>query len=307
MAVTCERFTFPSVTGQPLDARLWLPEGAPVAVVQLVHGMAEHIDRYDRPARALCAAGFAVVGHTHLGHGPAAPVKGYFGDHGWDNLIADVHTLRGLTAERFPGVPYVILGHSMGSFITRCYLTEHGEGLAAAVISGTGHYAPAMVAVALGLSSIICAFGGEKKPSRLINAIGFASANHSFEPARTPHDWLSRDPAAVDAYEADTTCGFLFTGSGYRELFRGLRRLCDLQALRRMPKDLPVLFFSGERDPIGENGAGVRRVAQEFRDAGMTDVTVKLYPEGRHEMFNELNHEEAEGDLIAWLTDRLKR
>ncbi len=303
--VTRQTLPLTSTTGQALDARLWLPEGEIRAVVQLVHGMAEHIDRYDAPARALAEAGFAVVGHTHLGHGPKAVIQGHFADaDGWQRLIDDVHRLRLTAQERFPGLPYFILGHSMGSFVTRCYLQEHGDGLSGAVLSGTGYFGKGMVTAALAVSNLVCLLGGARKPSPLIDRLAFSTSNKPFAPNRTAFDWLSRDEAQVDRYIADPYCGFLFTGSGYRELFRGLNRLTKPEGLKRMPKNLPVLFFSGDHDPVGAMGEGVERVADQFRQAGMTDVTVHLYPDGRHEMFNELNRASVYADLIAWLGAR---
>ena len=298
----CEKFTFSSTAGPALDARLWRPAGAPRAVVQLVHGMAEHIDRYDPVARRLNRAGLAVVGHTHLGHGPRARRQGYFADHdGWQHLIDDAHRLRGIAQEQFPGLPYLMLGHSMGSFVTRCYLQEHGEGLAGAVLSGTGHFDGKTVTAALAAANLVCLFGGARKPSALIDRLAFGGYNKPFAPNRTDFDWLSRADAEVDKYVADPCCGFLFTGSGYRELFRGLKRLTDLDALKRMPKELPLLLISGDSDPVGGMGRGVEQVARDMRDAGMKHVEVRLYPGGRHEILNETNRDEVVRDVIIFV------
>lgn len=298
----CEKFTFSSTAGPALDARLWRPEGAPRAVVQLVHGMAEHMDRYDPVARRLNRAGLAVIGHTHLGHGPRAQRQGYFSDHdGWQHLIDDVHRLRGIAQEQFPGLPYLMLGHSMGSFVTRCYLQEHGEGLAGAMLSGTGHFDRKTVTAALAAANLVCLFGGARKPSALIDRLAFGGYNKPFAPCRTDFDWLSRAEAEVDKYVADPYCGFLFTGSGYRELFRGLKRLTDLDALKRMPPELPLLLFSGDSDPVGGMGRGVEQVAREMRDAGMKHVEVRLYPGGRHEILNETNRDEVVRDVIIFV------
>ena len=300
-------FVLTSTAGPALDARAWLPEGQPRAVVQLVHGMSEHIDRYDTPARYLASHGYLIVGHTHLGHGPKAEIKGFFArENGWQRLIDDVHALRERTQREHPGLPYVILGHSMGSFVTRCYLRERAEGLAGCMLSGTGFVPKSTAATGVAVSSLICLLGGEKKPSELIDKLGFSSSNKPFAPNRTPFDWLSRDDAEVDKYIADPDCGFVFTASGYRDLFRGLIRLADLTEMRSIPKDLPLLLFSGDHDPVGGMGEGVRKVAEEFRQAGLTDVTVKLYPDARHETFNELNREEVYADLVRWLNTHTK-
>lgn len=298
----CIQFTYTSVTGQELEARKWVPEGKIKGIIQLVHGMAEHIDRYHEVGNALAGAGYLTVGHTYLGHGGKAKIHGYFGDNeGWQYLIDDVDGLRKQITAEYPDLPYVVLGHSMGSFIVRCYLTQYGEGLAASVLSGTGYYSRLLVTAGLAVANLVCLSGGKRKPSPLINQIGFATANKPFEPARTPFDWLCRSEEKVDEYIADPNCGFLFTGAGYREMFRGLKRLTHTEDLTRVPAELPVLFISGGNDPIGDMGKGVRKVAEDFEKAGMKNITVKLYPGARHEMFNETNREEAYADLIAWL------
>lgn len=301
-----EQFTFQSVQHQSLSARKWVPEGPVRGIVQLVHGMAEHIDRYDGVAEALNARGFLVVGHNQLGHGAGTPLRGYFGEKdGWQSLIDDVHGLRQLVQKEYPGLPYFVLGHSMGSFVTRCYLMEHSGGLQGAVLSGTGFFDAGTVSAGLTLARAVCLLHGEKKESPLINKVGFSSSNKPFAPNRTEFDWLSRDEAEVDKYVADPWCGFLFTAGGYRDMFTGLRRMSDPEEIRKMRKDLPVLFISGTRDPIGAMGEGVKKVADSFRAAGLADIQVMLYPEARHELFNELNRQEVYGDLASWLYGHL--
>lgn len=305
-----EKFVVKSVTGQDLDCRLWLPEGEIRGIVQIVHGMAEHIDRYDRPAKALCQAGYAVCGHSHIGHGDKAVIKGHFPKvPGWQALIDDVHEVRKYVQGKYPDVPYFILGHSMGSFVTRCYLLEKDKtsGLAGAVITGTGYFGAAKVYGGLAAANLVCLFGGSKKPSPLINTLAFSASNKPFAPNRTEFDWLSRDNAEVDKYVADPNCGFLFTGSGYREMFRGLKRLLNTEKLRNIPSELPIYLFSGAMDPVGNMGKGVEKVAGQIRASGVRDVTVRLYPDGRHEMFNELNRDECLNDLIAWLNEHNKQ
>lgn len=294
--------TFVSSTGVVLDYRLWLPENEPTAVIQLVHGMAEHIDRYDATARALVKAGYAVVGHNHLGHGTAARIKGYFAEkNGWQHLIDDVHILRQRIQMHNPGTPYILLGHSMGSFVVRCYMAQYAEGLAGVILSGTGFFPKAVAILGLSVANLVCLCGGEKKPSKLINSIAFGGSNKLFKPARTDFDWLTRDDAIVDSYVADPYCGFIFTGSAYRDFFSGLNRLTQVG---KVPSDLPVLMFSGEKDPVG-SGDGVNKVAQQLREAGVKQVDVKLYPDGRHEMFNELNRDEVWQDVAAWVEQLL--
>ena len=302
-----EKITIKSVSGKPLQLYVW-PIPNPRAVVQLVHGMAEHMGRYDRLAQALNAAGYAVVGHDHLGHGPIAKQEdhGWFGEkNGWNNLIGDMKRVTDYAKGRFPGLPLALLGHSMGSFATREYLLRHGGELDACVISGTGWYPAALCGTAKGLAALCGVLGGWHKPAKLVNSVGFGSSNNAFKPARTPFDWLSRDEKEVDKYIADPLCGFLFTDRGYYDMFDGLRGISRTDRLSAMPRELPIYFLSGTMDPVGQQGAGVKTVSQQFRDAGMQDVTVKLYEGGRHEMFNEINREEATADLIAWLDRKI--
>lgn len=297
--------TFASVTGAELEKVLWPVEGRPKAVVQLVHGMAEHISRYDAAAQALNAAGYAVVGHTHLGHGEKARTLGHFAkENGWDALIDDTHTLRGQTQRAYPGVPYVLLGHSMGSFVVRSYCLKYEKGLAGVALSGTGHFEKPILMLGSAVAGLQCALGMAEKPSHLVEWLSSAGNNKGYDDPKTSFDWLSRDGEQVALYMADPYCGFTFTARAYRDMFSGLKRLYP-EKLGAMEKDIPVYLFAGDMDPVGKHGAGVKKVAQELRDAGVKDVTLKLYPGGRHEMFNELNRDEVYADLIAWLDGKI--
>ena len=290
--------TFTSVSGQKLEKAFWPANGETKAVVQLVHGMAEHIRRYDETARKLNEAGIAVVGHTHMGHGPYADILGYFGRKGgWDVLIEDVHALRAETQKQFPGVPYFLLGHSMGSFVVRGYSLKYEKGLSGVILSGTGHFDKPLVTSAVFISSAICLFGGAAKPSKFLAQMTSSGKNPEY---KTPFDWLTRDEKEVQKYIDDPLCGFPFTAAGYRDMFSGLSRLYP-EKLSPMEKDIPVYLFSGDKDPVGGNGAGVEKVAQEIRNAGVQEVQVRLYPEGRHEMINEFNREEVWAELTKWV------
>lgn len=302
-----EKTVLKSVCGKPLQVYIW-PVENPRAAVQLVHGMAEHMGRYDRLAQALNGAGYAVVGHDHLGHGPMAEKGelGYFGPRdGWDCLIRDMHQVTEYMKKRFPGVPCALLGHSMGSFAAREYLIRYGKELNAAILSGTGWHPAALAVSARCMAALSGAFSWTK-PANFVNSLGFGSYNKAFEPARTPFDWLSRDEKEVDKYVADPLCGFVFTARGFYDMFGGLRELSRLNRLGSMPPDLPVYFLSGAMDPVGTQGKGVRTVAEQFKNAGMKDVTVRLYEGGRHEMFNEINRDEVTADLIGWLDKKVK-
>lgn len=307
--ITLEKIPFTSVAGRPLTLYLWQTDAPCRGVIQLVHGMAEHIARYDRLARALCAAGYTVAGHSHLGHGEDAREDelGFFGrKDGWDHLVEDVHAAHEMLLTRFPGQRFAILGHSMGSFVTREYLLRYGGDLTAAVICGTGWFPVPLCSVARAAAALCGTFGGWQKPAPLVDRLMSKDNNKAFAPARTPFDWLSRDTAEVDKYIADPRCGFLFTARGYYDMFTGLKNLSRLHRLAALPGDLPVLFISGDADPIGTQGKGVNTVAQQFRNAGVRDVTVRLYPGARHELFNETNRDEITAELIDWLNRHMK-
>lgn len=299
--------TFLSVTGETLEKCLWPADGAPKGIVQIVHGMAEHIGRYEWLAGELNRAGYTVVGHSHLGHGSLAPIKGFFAeDGGWDAVIADTHTLRRDTQTDLPGVPYFLLGHSMGSFVARCYALVHADGLQGLIISGTGHYGKPIVTAGSLIAAMQCFFGGAKKPSMLLHNMNFSANNKTVPSPRTPSDWLSRNEELVDSYQADPLCGFPFTAKAYNDMFDGLKRLYP-EKLSTLPPQLPIYMLSGAQDPVGDMGKGPRKVRDELIAAGAEDVTLRIYPGARHEMFNEINRDEAAADLIAFLELHAKK
>ncbi len=281
---------------------LWSPDASPRAVVQIAHGMAEHIGRYTPFAEFLCANGFAVAANDHAGHGKSADiaVKGYFGkQNGWDAVVADMKTLHDHAASLWPNVPYVFLGHSMGSFLARSYAARYPEEISALILSGTAGNNPAA-----GFGSLFAKRerkrNGEKMPSAFLNNLSFGSYNKSFLPARTAFDWLSRDKEQVDLYIDDPLCGFVFTAEGFFDLLSGIREISSVFWAAKVP-DVPIYLFSGEKDPVGNNGKGVKQVAAWLKDTGHT-VSVKLYPEGRHEMLNEINRTEVYQDVLRFLS-----
>ncbi len=288
------------------DGKLLIAEplGDARAVILLLHGMAEHIRRYRWLAETLAASGYAAGGYDQAGHGPdtSRDDLGHFAPFGgWQALLDDASgaamALRGL----FPGRPLVMLGHSMGSFIAREYAIRQGRELDGLVLSGTGWWPKPVCGFGRLAAGTAGLFGREAKPSALMNWAVFTRNNRPFQPARTPFDWLSRDEEEVAAYAADPLCGFPFTSASYRCFFDGLLKLADLGRLRSIPASLPVYLFSGEKDPVGASGRGVREVARQYRDAGLESVTLRLYPGARHEMPHELNRSEVAQDLIHWL------
>ena len=311
-----EEFYFDSRDGvTQIHAVKWIPDRDPICIVQIVHGMAEYVQRYERLAQELVQEGILVTGEDHLGHGLSVRKKngeeghpyGYFCAHDPATVaVRDVHRLKKIVQEQYPGVPYLILGHSMGSFILRNYLCRYGTGIDAALIMGTGMPARPVVRLAKGISRLFLLLGGSKKKNRLLHAMAFGSYNKRIENPKTPVDWLSTDEAEVAKYAADPLCGFVFTANGFWTLFELLDRLNDRKYLEQMPKDLPVLFLSGEEDPVGDYGAAVRRVAEDFRGLGMYRTQIKLYPGMRHELVNETGREEVLRDILAWAVSYAK-
>ncbi|MBE5787889.1 MAG: alpha/beta hydrolase [Clostridiales bacterium] len=285
-----------------MEYTIWRPKETPRAAIQLLHGMAEHIGRYERLAMALNQAGYLVVGHNHPGHGPKAEYPGYFADEkGWDAVLNAAHEVSLSIKKEYPWLALYLLGHSMGSFAAREYALRWGDELDGLILSGTGFYPKALCTAGRLLASI----SPRKKPAKLVDGIAFSGNNKPFRPARTGFDWLSRDEEEVDKYIADPCCGFTFTGRAFADFFGGLTALTSEKRLLAIPDRLPVYFLSGDRDPVGQMGKGVKKVAAQFRTAGIHDVTVKLYPDARHELFNETNRDQVTADLIAWLDEKM--
>jgi alpha-beta hydrolase superfamily lysophospholipase len=288
--------------GASLFVYRWLPEGPPRAVVQVVHGWAEHAARYARLAEALCRAGYAVYADDHRGHGRTAraPAElGYFADRdGWNRVVEDLWQLHQRIRTDHPQTPLVIFGHSLGAFLVQHFISEHGDSVAAAVLSGTNGKPPATAR--LGRLVTLCERlrHGRHGKSRLLQSIFFGPFNKRFEPARTPFDWLSRDTAEVDKYVADPLCGFDSQVQLFADILEGLLEISKPDRLARIPKTLPIYIFRGSRDPVGGN---IGQLLTAFRTAGLRAVTYKEYPDARHETLNEANRDEVTKDLIAWL------
>jgi len=304
-------FTFPSADGiHTISAREWLPEGEVRGVVQIVHGVAEYVGRYADFARFLNGHGFVVCGEDHLGHGQTVTdgKYGYFGPKdGWSVLVRDIHRLRELEGEKYPGVPYFILGHSMGSFLTRTYLIDYPGTVTGAILSGTGQESAATVAMGKAVAGALCAMKGPEHVSALVDRLSLGAYNQKFAPNRTSADWISRDEQVVDTYLADPLCTFKPTVGMFRDMMGGLQYIGRQENVNRMDLATPVYFFSGDQDPVGAMGAGVKKVYGMFRKAGVRDLELKLYPQGRHEMLNELNRREVYTDTLIWLKKHLSR
>ena len=283
-------------------------DGSVKAVVQIVHGMAEYVERYEEFAEYLTDRGYVVTGEDHLGHGKSAGENGfgYFCEQDPATVVVrDVHRLKKMTEQIYPAVPYIILGHSMGSFILRNYLCRYGTGIEGAVIMGTGMQPAALVGAARMLTGVIRMLAGDKHVSMLLHRMAFGAYNKRFAPARTHMDWLSKDEQKVDEYIADPLCGFIFTVNGFRTLFELIHRIQKPENLKKMPDRLPVLVVSGSDDPVGEYGEGVRRAVESMEAAGLERLTCKMYPGDRHELLNETDRMTVMEDLFGWIEENV--
>ncbi len=293
-------FVLEAGDGARVFVRRWLPEAPPRAFLQIAHGLAEHSLRYQDFALALNRAGIGVYADDHRGHGhTAAPGElGFFAaQDGWRSCLDDLWTLNRRIAADHPDAPIFFFGHSMGSLMGQSFIADHGAALAGAILSGSNGRPPAIAA----LGGLVARFErwslGPRGKSALLKQMMFGEFNKPFRPARTQFDWLSRDPAQVDAYVADPLCGFDFTTQLAIDLLGGLPPLLAPETLARIPKRLPIYVMSGARDPVGAN---LQSLIDAYRGAGLT-TTVRLYPDARHELLNETNREEVKAALIAWI------
>jgi len=303
-----EEFYFDSEDGKnKLYGVRYIPdEGRKVCcVLQIVHGMAEYVERYEEFAAFLTEKGFVVTGEDHLGHGKSVGKKGKQGYFCKQDpaaaLVENVHQLRELTQKLYKGVPYVLMGHSMGSFIARNYMFRHGKGLAGVVIMGTGMEPLMTVKAAQAVTAVQKLFFGDRHTSRLVDRLAFGAYNKKIEHPRTDFDWLSRDRSRVDQYIADPQCGFVFTVNGFEALFELISRLYRRENLAYIPKELPVYMVSGTADPVGGYGIGVVKAYRSLKEAGLESVELKLYRGGRHELLNETNRDEVMRGICKWI------
>ena len=305
--MTRNKFSFLSSDAKTsIHGELWLPEGPVRAVVQIAHGVSEYILRYEPLAAYLTERGIAVVGNDHLGHcssvAPGAP-RLYFGPKGsWMHVVEDLYTLRSQVGRQAPDVPWFLLGHSMGSFLARTYLIRYPGTVSGAVLVGTGQMSPALIAGGRAIAAREARRVGETHSSPLVGQLAFGAYNKRFAPNRTAFDWISLDPGNVDRYLADPMCGEDPSTGLFREMLWGISYITRPANLRRMNANTPVLFLSGAMDPVGDCGKGVRRAYRSFQKAGVRDVSIKLYPDLRHEIFNEACREDVYNDLYQWLS-----
>ena len=282
----------------------WTPEGEIKGILQIIHGIAEFVERYEEFACYLNDQGYLVVAEDHMGHGKSiaeGSTQGFFHG-GWFAAVEDTCRLMRDTMEEYPGIPYVLFGHSMGSFMARTILARYPDsGIAAAVLCGTGWLPRAPLPALIQLVEGICRSTGEENPSETLQQMIFGGYNKRIQNPRTPSDWLSRDDAVVDAYVAHTLCGFTPACGLLRDMMKGIHYIQQSKNLKNMKKHLPVFFIAGGEDPVGPYGKGVEQAVREFKKSGMINVACKIYPGCRHEILNELNREEVYEDVVNWL------
>ena len=289
---------------------VYRPSGQIKGVVQISHGMCEHIGRYEDFAAYLSKQGFAVYGHDHLGHGCSAPDKhdlGFFGeDFGWQHLVDDVYEITKIAKREYPMHKIFLIGHSMGSFIARLYFMKYGKNLSGLILSGTSG-GNQLNNVGLVLTDFMIKTKGKRHRSKLLKKMMFGNYNKRYSEHRTENDWISRDNEIVDTYNADEYCTFTFTNAAVKDLLTMLKMISDDCWAESVPKEVPVFLLSGDMDPVGDYGKGVKKVYERLRNAGVKEVSLKLYPGGRHEMLNETNRSEVYADILSWLNEKAER
>lgn len=310
--MSCTDFTLLTQDGVTIFCKKWSEEGTqtPKGVVQISHGMAEHIGRYDLFAKALTKAGYVVYGNDHRGHGKTGDNANLFGffaeDNGFDRVVEDMVLLTEFIKKEYPNLPVFLFGHSMGSFLTRRYIQSHAGKVAGVIVSGTGGDPGFIGKVGIGIAKLEMKRVGKKTKSPFMNKLTFGGFNKIFSPGRTEFDWLTRDNEEVDKYLRDPYCGGVFTAGFFYDLVTGVAMINDRKKNTQIPVSMPMYFIAGSQDPVGNFSKGVLQAAKMYKQVGISDVTVRLYENSRHEILNELNKEEVFKDVINWLDTCLK-
>lgn len=287
----------------------WVADGRTRAVLQLSHGMIEHIGRYRQMAKYLNRRGISVIGHDHLGHGRTTSVEAhgiFAGENGAYYVLEDLRLVSEYIKRQYPDIPHFLLGHSMGSFFVRRFLTIYGEMVDGVILTGTGEqHGFTLIAGSAVVARAVKKKGRSAFDEKLHNLV-LGGYNKLFAPAKTRHDWLSRDMKEAIKYEADPDCQFIFSNGAYEDFFQIMTDLYFKKQFERIPKNLPVLLLSGTHDPVGQKGKGVNRAYKKLKEAGVTDISIKLYPGARHELINETNRLEVFEDIKVFIAARIQ-
>lgn len=273
-------------------------------IIQISHGMCEYIDKYDDFAKFLIKKGFAVAGHDHIGHGDSVNTvsdRGFFGSKdGYKSMIEDLRSMNNIIKEKYPDRPIYLLGHSMGSLIARCYSAKYGDELAGLILCGTVGPHP-LAKAGIKFANLLVNQKGERYRSKMLYNISLDYANIKFLPAKTRYDWVSSDAEEIQRHVKDERSNFIFTVKGFSDLFHLVSLANSEMVIKTVPKDLKIIFMSGDEDPVGENGNGVQRAYELYQKLGLENVDIKLYPKKRHELLKEKNKEEIFEDIFNWI------
>jgi len=304
-------FNFKSIDGFNIFTYSWLPnkENEIKAVVQIAHGMAEHAARYHEFAEFLTDNGFGVYANDHRGHGKTAgslDKVGFFAEsNGWDLVVSDMHSLTEEIKKEHPNIPVFLLGHSMGSMLSRDYASKYGNEIRGLILSGTAADPGMLGNAGIAISKISGMLFGKESKSPLLDKLSFGAFNGKFKPNRTAFDWLSRDETKVDKYVRDPYCGSVFSKGFFYDMLTGLKKIHMKAEIGKIPTALPIFFISGEKDPVGKNSNGVKKVVKMYGKSGIENVDLKFYPDARHEILNETNREEVYRDILSWISNIL--
>lgn len=307
------RYIYKSEDCRDISAIKWIPEESveSLGVVQICHGMAEHIERYDDFARFLNKNGFIVIGNDHRGHGKSLEKKGDTGifarKNGWTLALNDIRKVTLQIKEQHKNLPIFLLSHSMGSFFARDYISRWGDDLSGVILSGTGNQKPFTMSIMQFMAQIEILFRGLRHRSTFFDKLSFGAFNKPFEPdAPTAYEWLSRDREQVDRYVSDPNCGFVCTSAHFRDFSAGLKRVCSKSIYTLVPKSLPIFLFSGDQDPVGgPGGSQVKEVYENYKKAGVADISMQFNSGGRHESLNEVNRNEIYDIFLQWILNHL--
>ena len=277
-------------------------------VIQIAHGMCDYFSRYTVFAKYLCSLGFIVCGNDHLGHGASVSREtelGFFAPkNGWSCLVDDMKKLTDIMKARYPDLPFYLLGHSMGSLLARLYLPLYGKDIQGCILCGTVGPVP-FARTGIRLADSVVHTKGMTYRSAFLSKMTFNNFNKKISQPNSMFAWLSRDKNTVELFQSDNKCNFVFTATGFRDLFTLVQKSNHVRCFRTTPHDVPILLIAGDKDPVGSYGDGVRTVARMYRAAGQKDVDVIFYKDGRHEILNELNHLDVFGDVSRWIEDHL--
>jgi alpha-beta hydrolase superfamily lysophospholipase len=288
----------------------WTSDVQPLkGVVQIAHGVAEHAFRYESIAEILQNEGYSVYANDHRVHGKSVEKKEdlgfYNGDDYFSDAVSDMRQLTEIIQKENPNEKIILFGHSMGSLLSREYVTKYGDDIDALILSGTASFMKGLGTIGLFSAKVISKIKGKHRSNEMLKNLFFSQFNKKFKPNRTKVDWISSDENQVDLFNADPLRIEDFSLSVFLDILKGSKKINQQDTFNTTPKKLPIYIFSGDKDPVGEMGKGVKKVIKKYKKAGITDLTCKLYKNGRHEMLNEVNKKEVEQDLINWLNQRI--